>query len=144
MLRDRRFLVLLMLGFSAGVPLPLTGFVLRQWFAESQISLVDIGLTALIGLAYSFKFLWAPVLDQVAPPMLGQRRGWLLLIQLPLILAIAALGWTDPGSPAVVTVAVAVVVAFLSASQDIVIDAWRIEMLAEEEEGLGLAAYVWG
>ena len=148
MLRDRRFLVLLMLGFSAGVPLPLTGFVLRQWFAESQISLVDIGLTALIGLAYSFKFLWAPVLDQMAPPMpfrrLGQRRGWLLCIQLPLILAIAALGWTDPGSAALATVAVAVVVAFLSASQDIVIDAWRIEMLAEAEQGLGLAAYVWG
>ena len=148
MLRDRRFLVLLMLGFSAGVPLPLTGFVLRQWFAESQISLVDIGLTALIGLAYSFKFLWAPALDQVAPPWsiggLGQRRGWLLCIQLPLILAIVALGWTDPATAAVATVAVAVVVAFLSASQDIVIDAWRIEMLAEEEQGLGLAAYVWG
>ena len=144
MLRDRRFLVLLMLGFSAGVPLPLTGFVLRQWFAESQISLVDIGLTALIGLAYSLKFLWAPVLDQVAPPWLGQRRGWLLFIQIPLIAAIIALGQTQPATLAIATVAVAVCVAFLSASQDIVIDAWRIEMLAEDEQGLGLAAYVWG
>ena len=144
MLRDRRFLILLMLGFAAGVPLPLTGFVLRQWFSESNLSLVDIGLTALIGLAYSFKFLWAPALDQVAPPWLGQRRGWLLLIQLPLIIAIVALGQTTPATAAIATVAVAVVVAFLSASQDIVIDAWRIEMLAEAEQGLGLAAYVWG
>ena len=144
MLRDRRFLVLLMLGFSAGVPLPLTGFVLRQWFAESNISLAEIGFTALIGLAYSFKFVWAPLLDQVRPPLLGQRRGWLLLIQLPLIAAIIGLGQTEPASFAVATVAVAVVVAFLSASQDIVIDAWRIEMLAEAEQGLGLAAYVWG
>jgi len=145
--RDRRFLVMLALGFAAGVPLPLTGFVLRQWFAESDIPLAAIGFTALIGLSYSLKFLWAPVLDHAAPPFfarLGRRRGWLLSIQPPLMLAIVAMGWTDPASAAVVTAAVAVGVAFLSASQDVVIDAWRIEIMTEEEQGYGFACYVWG
>lgn len=147
LLRDRRFLVMLALGFSAGVPLPLTGFVLRQWFAESDIPLAAIGFTALIGLSYSLKFLWAPVLDHASPPFfahLGRRRGWLLSIQPPLMLAIIALGWTNPAQAALVTAAVAVVVAFLSASQDVVIDAYRIEILGEEEQGYGFACYVWG
>jgi PAT family beta-lactamase induction signal transducer AmpG len=147
LLRDRRFPVLLALGFSAGVPLPLVaGQVLRQWFVESGMSLADLGLTALIGLAYANKFLWSPVLDTVKPPLLGRRRGWLLIIQLALVGSIAALALTDPRGGATATVAIAVVVAFLSASQDIVVDAWRIEMLGEDEErqAWGLAAYVWG
>jgi len=138
---------MLALGFSAGVPLPLTGFVLRQWFAESDIPLAAIGFTALIGLSYSLKFLWAPLMDHAPPPFfahLGRRRGWLLSIQPPLMLAIIALGQTDPLQAAVVTAAVAVVVAFLSASQDIVVDAYRIEILAEDEQGYGFACYVWG
>jgi len=145
--RDRRLLLLLALGFSAGVPLPLVaGQVLRQWFVESGMSLADLGLTALIGLAYANKFLWSPVLDSVRPPFLGRRRGWLLLIQSALILAIGGIALTDPRGDATATVALAVVVAFLSASQDIVIDAWRIEMLGEdpERQAWGLAAYVWG
>jgi MFS transporter, PAT family, beta-lactamase induction signal transducer AmpG len=145
--RDRRLLVMLALGFSAGVPLPLVaGQVLRQWFVESGMSLADLGLTALIGLAYANKFLWSPLLDSVRPPILGRRRGWLLLIQLALIASIASLALTDPRGDATATVAIAVLVAFLSASQDIVVDAWRIEMLGEDEErqAWGLAAYVWG
>jgi PAT family beta-lactamase induction signal transducer AmpG len=151
LLRDRRLLIMLALGFSAGVPLPLVaGQVLRQWFVESGMSLADLGLTALIGLAYANKFLWSPVLDSVRPPMaagtFGRRRGWLLPIQLALIAALAALAFTDPRGGATATVAIAVLVAFLSASQDIVIDAWRIEMLGEDEErqAWGLTAYVWG
>ena len=147
LLRDRRFLVLLALGFSAGLPLPLTAFTLRQWFSESGVSLTAIGLTALIGLAYAFKFLWSPVIDHAPPPLfrrLGRRRGWLATIQPLLALAILALGFTDPAGAAQVTVAVAVLVAFLSASQDIVIDAYRIETLAEPEQGHGLACYIWG
>lgn len=147
LLRDRRFLVLLALGFSAGVPLPLTAFTLRQWMSESGVSLSAIGLTALIGLAYSFKFVWSPVLDHVAPPAfrwLGRRRGWLATIQPLLALAILALGFTDPATAAVATVAVAVLVAFLSASQDIVVDAYRIEILEERSQGYGLACYIWG
>jgi PAT family beta-lactamase induction signal transducer AmpG len=146
--RDRRFLVLLGLGFSAGAPLPLVaGQVLRQWFTESGLSLGAIGLTALIGLAYANKFLWSPALDAVRPPLpLGQRRGWLLVIQLVLVAAILGVATTDPTQGATLTVALAVVVAFLSASQDIVVDAWRIEMLGEdaERQAWGLAAYVWG
>lgn len=147
LLRDRRFLVLLALGFSAGVPLPLTAFTLRQWFSESGVSLTAIGLTALIGLAYAFKFLWAPVLDHAAPPAfrwLGRRRGWLASIQPVLAAAILGLGFTDPVNAAQITVMVAVLVAFLSASQDIVVDAYRIEVLEESSQGYGLACYIWG
>lgn len=149
LLRDRRFLVLLALGFSCGAPLPLAaGQVLRQWFTESGLSLGAIGLTALIGLAYANKFLWSPALDGVPAPLrgLGQRRGWLLPIQAALLLAILGIAATDPAAGATATVALAVLVAFLSASQDIVVDAWRIEMLGEDEEAqaYGLAAYIWG
>ena len=146
--RDRRFFLLLALGFSCGAPLPLAaGQVLRQWFTESGLSLGAIGLTALIGLAYANKFLWSPALDGVAPPLrMGQRRGWLLPIQALLGVAILGIAATDPATAATATVTLAVTVAFLSASQDIVVDAWRIEMLGEDEEAqaYGLAFYVWG
>ncbi len=145
--RDRRFLILLALGFSAGVPLPLTAFTLRQWFSESGVSLTAIGLTALIGLAYSLKFLWSPLLDHASPPAfgrLGRRRGWLASIQPVLALAILGMGLTDPSLDATRTVAIAVLVAFLSASQDIVVDAYRIEVLEERAQGYGLACYIWG
>lgn len=143
---DRPLLVMLLLGFSAGLPLPLTGFTLRQWFSEANVPLGAIGLTALIGLAYSLKFLWAPVLDHAPPllPSLGRRRGWLAPVQLLLAAAIAALALTDPARNATGTVAAAVAVAFLSATQDIAIDAFRIESLPLGRQGLGLAAYVWG
>ena len=145
--RDRRYAVLFVLGFSAGLPLPLVaGQVLRQWLSEAGLSLGTIGLTALIGLAYAYKFVWSPALDAIRPPIarLGQRRGWLLPIQAALALAIAAIALTDPVGALMPLILVAVLVAFLSASQDIVIDALRIEMLAEREQAWGLAAYVWG
>jgi PAT family beta-lactamase induction signal transducer AmpG len=146
-LRDRRFLMVLALGFASGLPLPLSSFTLRQWFAESQVSMAEIGLTALIGLSYSLKFLWAPLLDQAPPPLfrgLGRRRGWIASIQLPLAAAILALGFTDPSFDARATALVAVLVAFLSASQDVVVDAHRVELLEEQDQGYGLACYVWG
>src|SRR5262245_56312227 len=146
--REKRVLVMLFLGFSAGLPLPLTGFTLRQWMSESNVTLAAIGLTALIGIAYSFKFVWSPFMDRLELPWfskrLGRRRGWLLPVQVLLALAIAGLALTDPATAPVATVAVAVAVAFLSASQDIVIDAYRIETLSPEEQGAGLAAYIWG
>ena len=135
------------LGFVAGLPLPLTGFTLRQWLSEGGTSLAVIGLTANIGISYSLKFLWAPVLDRVRPPgalgQLGQRRGWLMLIQPLLVLACAGLALSDPSRP-VALVAVAACVAFLSASQDIAVDAWRIELFPERSQGAALAAYIWG
>lgn len=135
------------LGFVAGLPLPLSGFTLRQWLSEGGTSLPLIGATASIGISYSLKFLWAPALDRVPVPRflrtLGQRRGWLLIIQPLLALACAALAFCDPASPSFL-LGVAASIAFLSASQDIAIDAWRIELFPERSQGTALAAYVWG
>lgn len=133
-------------GFVAGLPLPLTGFTLRQWFSEGGTSLAIIGLTANIGLPYVLKFLWAPLLDRPAPRWcahFGQRRGWLMVIQPLLVLACIALASCDPGTP-LPLVAAAICVSFLSASQDIAIDAWRIEIFPERKQGLALAGYIWG
>jgi PAT family beta-lactamase induction signal transducer AmpG len=134
-------------GFVAGLPLPLSGFTLRQWLSEGGTSLVVIGLTANIGISYSLKFLWAPAFDRVPVPgplrALGQRRGWLMIIQPLLVLACVLLALSDPSHPYGL-VAAAAAVAFLSASQDIGIDAWRIELFAERSQGGALAAYIWG
>ncbi|MBL6455476.1 MFS transporter [Belnapia sp. T6] len=146
--RDRRYLVLLALGFASGIPLPLTAATLRRWLSEEGLSVEVIGLTASLGLAYTLKFLWAPALDQVPPPLfrwLGRRRGWLACIQPVLIASILALGLTSPGPESyAATFALAGLVAFLSASQDVVVDAYRIDLLEEREQGYGLALYVWG
>ena len=145
---DRRLWLMAGFGFMAGLPLPLTGFTLRLWFAENGLSLGTIGLTAMIGLAYALKFLWAPLLDHAAPPFglqkFGRRRGWLLAIQPLLALSAALLALSDPATAPLAVVAIAVCLAFLSASQDIVIDAWRIETFPTHLQGAALAAYVWG
>lgn len=146
--RDRRLFLMGLFGFFAGLPLPLSGFTLRQWLTEGGTSLAAIGLTANIGLAYTLKFLWSPILDQVRPPgmlaRLGQRRGWLMTIQPLLAASCVVLATADPvHAPAQLLVA-AVAIAFLSASQDIVIDAWRIETFPEHSQGMALASYVWG
>jgi PAT family beta-lactamase induction signal transducer AmpG len=135
-------------GFVAGLPLPLSTFTLRYWLSDGGVPLAAIGLTANIGLAYSLKFLWAPLLDQIRPPgplrRLGQRRGWLAVIQPGLVLAAVLLALSNPvGGPAA-SIAAAALVAFLSASQDIVVDAWRIELFPPRLQGAALAAYVWG
>ena len=135
------------LGFVAGLPLPLSGFTLRQWFSESGSSLPAIGWTASIGISYSLKFLWAPALDRV-PVLgpfrrLGQRRGWLMMIQPLLVLACASLALCAPADP-LPLVAAAALVAFLSATQDIAVDAWRIELFPDRSQGAALAAYIWG
>ena len=135
-------------GFVAGLPLPLSGFTFRLWLSEGGVSLAAIGLTANIGLAYSLKFLWAPILDHAPPPFglarFGRRRGWLLAIQPALVLAAVLLALSNPAVAPLVAVSAVALVAFLSASQDIVIDAWRIEVFPEREQGKALAVYVWG
>lgn len=145
---DRDLWLMAAYGFVAGLPLPLTGFTLRQWLTEGGVSLAAIGLTANIGLAYALKFLWSPAVDHLRPPAglarFGRRRGWLLLIQPLLAFSCAALAVSDPRASPALLVAAALLVAFLSASQDIVIDAWRIETFPQEGQGLALAAYVWG
>jgi PAT family beta-lactamase induction signal transducer AmpG len=136
--------VILLMGFSSGLPLPLTLSTLSYWLAKVGVDKTSIGLFALVGLPYSFKFLWAPVVDQVRLPVLsatlGRRRGWTLVSQAGLATGIVALGLTDPAVRPMATAAAAVAVAFLSATQDIAIDAYRIEILDEPEQGAGAAA----
>jgi PAT family beta-lactamase induction signal transducer AmpG len=137
---DRRLLVILLMGFSSGLPLLLTLSTLSFWLSKLGVDRTSIGLFASVGLPYSLKFLWAPFLDQIRPPFLGRRRGWAIVIQLCLAASIVVLGYTDPAIDPWWTAVAAIVVAFFSASQDIVIDAYRIEILPEEEQGAGAAA----
>ncbi len=143
-LASRRMLVALVMGFASGLPLLLTISVLQAWMKEEGVDLTVIGLMALVGLPYTLKFLWAPVLDRYTIPLFGRRRGWLLLAQTALVLAIIGLSTTNPAqSPWLVALA-AFWVTFFSASQDIVIDAYRREDLADEELGLGSSLYING
>jgi len=132
------------MGFSSGMPLLLTMSVLQAWMKDEGVDLTVLGITTLLGLPYTIKFVWAPLLDSYRLPFLGRRRGWLLVVQLALALAIAGLGFTDPGFNLWFVAAAALFVAFLSASQDILIDAYRREDLADEELGLGSSMYVYG
>ena len=145
---DRRLWLMAAFGFMAGLPLPLSGFTLRQWLAEGGAPLAVIGLTANIALAYSLKFLWAPSLDNLPPPgpfrRLGRRRGWLAVIQPALAASALLLAVSQPAVAPGAALATAALVAFLSASQDIAIDAWRIETFPPRMQGMALAAYVWG
>lgn len=144
----RRLALMVAFGFFAGLPLPLSGFTLRQWLSEGGVSLGLIGATASIGLAYTLKFLWAPVLDRVPAPFglrrFGRRRGWLLAVQPLLAGAAALLALSDPVVTPWEVVGLAATVAFLSATQDVAVDAWRIESFAPREQGAAMAAYVWG
>ena len=139
-----RMLVSFMMGFSCGLPLLLTITVLQAWMKDQGIDLKTIGLFALVGLPYTLKFVWAPFLDRFIPPFLGRRRGWLLICQAFLALAIAGLGFCDPRHDPMILAMAAFLVTFFSASQDIVVDAYRREDLADEELGLGSSLYVNG
>jgi MFS transporter, PAT family, beta-lactamase induction signal transducer AmpG len=141
---SRQMLVSLLMGFSCGMPLLLTITVLQAWMKEEGVDLKVIGMMSLVGLPYTVKFLWAPFLDRFTMPFLGRRRGWLLIAQIALSLSIAGLGFTNPKlSPWTVAFA-AFLVTFFSASQDIVVDAYRREDLTDEELGLGSSLYVNG
>jgi PAT family beta-lactamase induction signal transducer AmpG len=134
-------------GFMSGLPLPLTIFTLQQWFATYGIPLHSIGMTAWVGLPYTVKFLWSALFDRPAPRGLrrfGRRRGWLLIVQPSLAAACMLLALTDPGRNITLTLLAALLLAFLSASQDILIDAWRIEIFPEHRQGAALATYIWG
>jgi PAT family beta-lactamase induction signal transducer AmpG len=139
-----RMLVTLLMGFSCGLPLLLTITVLQAWMKEEGVDLTVIGMMALVGLPYTVKFLWAPFLDRFTLPFLGRRRGWLLVSQAALMLSISGLGFTDPGKSPWVLAFAAFLVTFFSASQDIVVDAYRREDLPDEELGLGSSLYVNG
>ncbi len=142
----QRVLVVLLLGFSAGLPLALSGETLRVWLADSGVDLGTIGLLTLAGLPYTIKFLWAPVVDALHVPWLtqrlGRRRGWLAASQFLLMAAIAFLGTRDPVAAPLMIGLGALIVAFASATQDIVIDAYRVESLPTDEQAAGMAGYV--
>ena len=136
-------LVSFLMGFSSGLPLLLTITVLQAWMKEEGVDLTVIGFMSLVGLPYTVKFLWAPVMDRFTLPFLGRRRGWLLTAQAAMICSTILLGISDPKNPWMIAVA-AFLVTFFSASQDIVVDAYRREDLADNELGLGSSLYVNG
>jgi PAT family beta-lactamase induction signal transducer AmpG len=133
-------LQVLALGFASGLPLLLTYSTLQAWLATLGVRRATLGAIVLVGTSYSFKFVWAPLIDRVPPPLpLGRRRGWGITIQILLIAAILALGSSDPKHNLPRMAVLAVAVAFLSASQDIVIDAWRVESLTRDQQAPGAA-----
>jgi len=137
---DRRVLLILPLGFASGLPLLLTASTLSAWLATAGTSRAAIGAFALVGTPYDLKFLWAPVIDRLPPPLrAGRRRGWGLAIQIALISATLALASCDPKRDLPLMGMLALLVAFLSASQDIVIDAYRVELLRPDQQGPGAA-----
>jgi MFS transporter, PAT family, beta-lactamase induction signal transducer AmpG len=143
---QRRVLVVLLLGFSSGLPIVLVGSTLQAWMKQSGIDIKTIGLFAAVAVPYNVKFLWAPLVDALDVPvlgrLLGRRRAWLLLSQAWLMAAIACLGLCDPAISAFLVAIGALVVATASATQDIVVDAFRVESLPENEQAAGMASYV--
>jgi MFS transporter, PAT family, beta-lactamase induction signal transducer AmpG len=135
-LGDKRMMAILFFGFASGLPFNLTAATMQAWLTSLHIDIKTIGMFALVGLPYSFKFLWAPILDRFLPPLLGRRRGWILICQLGLVVAIAVMGNASPTQDLSTFAAIAVIVAFLSASQDIVIDAYRVDSIPATERAL--------
>ena len=144
---QRNFVVILLLGFASGLPLALTGSTLSLWLAETGTSRSAIGLFGLVALPYTLKFLWAPLFDRVRLPLLsrlGRRRSWGIGIELLLAMAIIGMGHADPAHHLQRAALLAIVVGFLAASQDVVIDALRVELLPVESQGTGAALVVLG
>ncbi len=143
-LGDKRMAAVLVLSFASGLPYNLTGFTVQAWLASAGLDIKTIGIFSLVGLPYIFKFLWAPLLDRYLPPVLGRRRGWILIYQICLTVAIGLMGLCSPTQELYALGGLAVLVASLSASQDIVIDAYRVDTIPVSERGLAAAAQSFG
>jgi len=143
-LGDRRFLFLLIFGFASGLPLALTGQAMQAWLNIDGIDIKTIGFFTLVGQPYAFKYLWAPLMDRFEPSFLGKRRSWLIICQLLLAVAIFAMSTLSPKENLALFAGVATLIAFLSASQDIVVDAYRTNILQDSERGMGAALGVLG
>lgn len=139
-----RMLSMLLIGYSAGLPLLLIGSTLQAWMTDEGVDLTAIGLVSLLGLPYVFKFLWAPLLDRFKLPFLSRRKGWMLVFQIFLVLSILGLSFSDPKNDIVLVCVLSFLIAFFSASQDVVLDAYRREILPDEELGLGSSLYITG
>ena len=142
--RSRRVLLMWLLGFSSGLPLLLTGSTLSAWLATSGMSLSQIGILSWVGLPYALKIVWAPLLDRFTVPLLGRRRGWMLAFQAALCVTLLLLSLANPRESIQAVAVLALSVAFLSASQDIVTDAYRSDLLEREERAAGTAVFVLG
>ncbi len=142
--RSRRIAVVLLFGFSSGLPLALTSSTLQAWLAVSGIAIQTIAWFSWIGVPYLGKFLWSPLMDRFVPPWLGRRRGWMLATQMGLFAGIIGMGLTSPNASLLLLGVFALWVAFLSASQDIVVDAYRTDLLSPHERGMGAAVGVLG
>jgi PAT family beta-lactamase induction signal transducer AmpG len=142
--RSKRVGMLIGMGFASGLPLAMSGSTLGTWMAAIGVNLKTIGLFALVGLPYSFKFLWAPLLDRFNPPFMGRRRGWVAITQLGLAAGIWVMSSLDPRSAPIAMAAAALTVAFFSASQDIASDAYRTDVLPPEERASGTSTFVLG
>ena len=138
-LLNRRMLIVVFLGFSSGMPLALVGGTLQAWMASLNVDLTLIGMISLVGLPYTLKFLWAPFMDRYVPPFLGRRRGWIIITQIALVLTLVGISFCDPIQTPVILAILAFLIAFSSASQDIVIDAYKTEFLDRSEFGVGAA-----
>ena len=136
--------ILLFFGFSSGLPFYLTSKTLQAWMTTAKVDLATIGFFSLVTLPYSLKFVWAPVMDRYIPPFLGRRRGWVLITQLLLLVAIAAMSLHDPRQGLRMLAINAIAIAFFSASQDISLDAYRTDVLQDREMGAGAAVFVMG
>lgn len=141
---NRRVLCLLGLGLSSGLPLALTGSTLQAWMVSVDVDLRIIGIFSLVGLPYALKVFWAPLMDRYSIPLLGRRRGWIFVTQFLIAGAVIMLGCSSPGSTPWLAACLALAIAFFSASQDIVVDAYRADVLAESELGAGAATSVIG
>lgn len=135
---------MIFMGLSSGLPLSLTSGTLQAWMTVAGVDLKTIGIFSLVGLPYTLKFLWSPLMDRFTPPWLGRRRGWVLVTQFGLMAGIAVMGMTSPVDAPLALAALALTVAFVSASQDIVADAYRTDLLPEKERGVGAAVFVTG
>ena len=141
---NKRIGLMLPLGFASGLPLALTAGTLQAWLTVAGVDLKTIGIFTLVGLPYTLKFLWAPFMDRLVPPWLGRRRGWMLIAQLAVACGLALMGLIGPGNHPEWLGAVAITVAFMSASLDIVLDAYRTDLLQPTERGFGAAVWVNG
>ena len=139
---SRRMLICIFIGFTSGMPLYVLIQLVPAWLRSNGVDLATIGLFSLVSLPYTWKFLWSPIMDRFAPPFLGRRRGWALITQVGLLISIGMLGVFDPGQSLGVIVGVVFAVALFSASQDIVIDAYRRELLADDELGTGNSFFI--
>jgi len=142
--RLQRLVAILFLGFVSGLPLALTGQAMQAWLAMDGVAIATIGFLALVGMPYTFKFLWAPLMDRFEPPLFGRRRGWLVITQLSLAVVIYYLSTLVFAETPQLFALCALLLAFLSASQDIVIDAYRTDLLVENERGIGASMSVLG